>query len=90
MTITPGAGNYMVWFSAAVDNTNQNKVTFVSIYVGGTLVTHTVRKRVQGTSVSAIQSYISNVTAGQAIEVYWKVDGGTGQCYERTLTIMKI
>jgi hypothetical protein len=88
MSITPGAGNYIAWFTGTVYNSNFNKVVFASLYVGGVQVPYTVREVYKAEGAITFQAYITGVGASDAIEVYWRVDGGIGYMQERVLTIL--
>ena len=44
MSITPGAGDYHVWFSGSVEGTDTNSTQFVSLYVNGAQLPHTERE----------------------------------------------
>jgi hypothetical protein len=88
MSLTPGAGDYIVWFTATVWNQNFNKVVSVSLYVGGVQVTHTIRDIYKAETTVAFQAYITGVGASDAIEVYWYVTGGIGTMERRSLTAL--
>ena len=88
MTLTPPAGTYLVWFSAAVGNgTASNSVT-LSIYFAGTRVA--ASERVYARGANRIQTGLTciakvKVNGAQAIEGQWKVSGGVGSLAGRTL-----
>jgi hypothetical protein len=100
MTITPGAGDFLVWFSGSVENTRPvsgtNYYPFVSIYVGGVQVQHTERMITSEESIYnssfpvATHARITGVTAGQAIDIRWRTTGGTATMHERTLVVFPI
>jgi hypothetical protein len=99
MTLTPGAGNYLVFFSTSVSGTATypGEMESFSVYVGGTQVPHTLRKVYDEESLNngssfpvAIQAYVTNVGATSPIEVRWNTDLGTATAHQRTLTILKI
>jgi hypothetical protein len=70
MTITPGAGDYIVMFSAFAQADGGAKLGYFSIYVNGVQITHTERV-VNDTKngVGQAQAYVTGVGVGQAIEV---------------------
>lgn len=96
MTLTPGAGNYMVWFSTSVDHTAANDSIWVSLYVNGVQVPDTERLFRRGGAAAdtagplAFNKYITGVGAGQVVEVRWRTTGATANAYQRTLTLMKV
>ena len=93
MSITPGAGDYLVFFTGSVENTNNNKQETVSIYKNGVQIAASV---IQGnaTGGSAIpvasNAYITGLGAGQAIDVRWNVTGNTGTFHQRTLIVQRV
>lgn len=98
MTITPVAGTYLVWFSTTVDHSAQSVAVVVSIYVGGTLKTDSVRSpvpRFNGIGANSLSPCVNTngkvtVNGSQAIEIRWKVASGTGTAHQRTLDILRI
>lgn len=99
MTITPPAGTYIVWFSTTVDHSNQSVAVVLSIYVGGALVTDSVRSVVTRpnaiganslTQSIAIQNIVA-VNGSQAIEARWnRASVGTATAHQRTLSILRV
>jgi phage-related tail fiber protein len=96
-TATPGAGNYMVWFSTNVSHSASNGIVYISIFSNGVQIAESERKLVltdqkqQGQVVPLeTHTYISGLGAGQAIEVKWKTSGATASCYNKTLMIAKV
>ncbi|MBP9813902.1 LamG domain-containing protein [Candidatus Woesebacteria bacterium] len=94
MSITPGAGDYLVYFSTSIKKSTGGSDQFISLYVNGAQITHTERQIGSDTSFDAgdisshpisIQAYVASVGAGQAIEVRWKTSAGTATAHERTL-----
>lgn len=91
MTMTPGAGDYVVWFSSSVENSAGTDDQFVSLYLDGTQLAHTERQATVDSSIPgspfpvATHAFLSGVTAGQAIDVRWRTTGGTATMHERTL-----
>jgi hypothetical protein len=87
MTITPGAGSYLVWFSGSgnADSASSGTIEslFISIYVGPaatpTQQAHTERRYDQEESVDnsagvpfATQAYITGVGATDVIQIRWR------------------
>jgi hypothetical protein len=95
MTITPGAGNYLVMFSCQQQNNVAASSNIFSIYVNGVQVAASSRQdRITTATINqavALQTYVVGVLAGQVIEVRWRVPGGptTGTVSNRELTILK-
>ncbi len=95
MTLTPGAGNYMVYFGGSVENPSASD-TFFSVYVNGAQVAHSERDLFEETSFTntfypvSLHSYVSGVGAGQVIEIKWRVSAGTASITERTLVVQKV
>jgi len=93
MTLTPGAGGYLIWFTTTLENTSGAQSTTISIYVGGVQVAHTERPskgQANNPYPVATHAYVTGVTGGQAIEIRWRVSGGTGTTHQRTLTVVKV
>lgn len=94
----PAAGDYFVFFSTCVDHSAQSVAVVVSIYVGGSLVTNSVRSPVPrfnalgANSLSPCVMINEKVTVNgsQAIEVRWKTASGTATAHQRTLDILRI
>ena len=97
MSLTPGAGTYLVMFSTSVlppEDFNQ----LISLYVAGSQVIHTERQaqtaiaaHSDGPSGAGMSfQTIETLTGGQTLDVRWRVTGGTGTTYERTLTLVRI
>ncbi|MCK4692728.1 MAG: hypothetical protein KAT23_03805, partial [Anaerolineales bacterium] len=95
MSITPGAGDYLVWFSGTLMN-SATGTQYVSLFLDGGQITHTEREITTEGSipnsrfVTATHAFISGVTAGQAINVQWQTSAGTATMLERTLTVTKV
>ena len=92
MTITPGAGKYALFFTASAEGDGTDDDVAFAVFVGGAIVQHTERRWNQEGSITdsefcyAIAAEV-NPTAGQAVEIRWLVEGGTGTVHERTLTL---
>ena len=96
MTITPGAGTYLVTFSATVYASRFGTEIVGAIYTGGTLETNTEREvQVVAANYEAILSTQARVTVGasDAIEARWYVgNSGTRTIYatDRSLIIERV
>lgn len=98
MTITPVAGDYLVWFSTCVDHSAQSVAVVVSLYVGGSLIVDSVRAPVPRFNALGAQSLNpcvainGKITANgaQAIEVRWKTASGTATAHQRNLMIVRV
>ncbi len=93
MTITPGAGTYFVTWSGSVTNTNNGvERTWISLYANAAQVTATERSiGANGAAyVPAFTQAVITVAAGQAIELRWRVAGGTSTVHSRRLTLLKV
>jgi len=79
MTITPGAGTYMVMASGAYSNDTASKDSWVSIYANGAQIPHTERMFVGIAQVCcrtfATQAVVT-VAGGQAIELRLRAEAG--------------
>lgn len=93
MSITPGAGDYLVFFSGSLENTNANKQGTVSIYSNGVQIAASeVQSQMPANRPVAISTnaYITGLGAGQAIDVRWNVIGNTGTFHQRTLIVQRV
>lgn len=93
MTITPGAGTYLVFFNSDVTNGNANRTQFVSIYVNGVQAVNSEQQNFntfgnQRMSI-AVQS-LATVAAAQAIDIRWRVSANTGSMGNRSLILIKV
>jgi hypothetical protein len=93
MTLTPAAGTYLVmWTGSIVNSANGAERTWVSIYSGGSQVSATERSI--GTSGGAYSPAITHavvtVTGAQAIDVRWRVAGGTSTVRNRRLSLARV
>ncbi|MCE9538004.1 MAG: hypothetical protein K8R85_02140, partial [Bacteroidetes bacterium] len=94
MSITPGAGNYMVFFQSSVKNSSDDRTANFSIYVNGAQIAESeitifAPHRESIIPISCI-AYVTGVLAGEAIEVRWKTSGSTETCYDRTLIVYRV
>lgn len=100
LSLTPGVGDYLVWFSGSLENTipvaGVNEDQFVSIYVNGVQIAHTERQITTEELIGdapfpfAGHAYVSEVGVSDAIEVRWRTTAGTATMHERTLTVERL
>lgn len=98
MTITPVAGTYRAIGSTTVDHSAQSVAVVVSLYVGGSLKTDSVRSvvpRFNGVGANTLSPCVVThgtvtVNGSQAIEMRWKTASGTATAHQRTLTIERL
>lgn len=93
MTLTPAAGTYLVLFStSAVNSGNGAERNYFSIYSGGTQVTGTERKAgVAGGMYSVVSTQgVVTVNGSQAVEIRWRVAGGTGTAAARKMILIRM
>lgn len=93
MTITPGAGDYLVFFTGSVENTNSNKQGPISIYSNGVQIAASVIQILSAGNLAnsvSTNAYITGLAAGQTIDVRWKVLANTGTFHQRTLIVQKV
>jgi hypothetical protein len=91
MTITPPAGNYLVWFSSYGTHQSNNQELLVSLYSGGAQVIGSER------GVNVRDDWVGIATHGQvvvdgsqAIEARWRSTNGTIMVFDRTLAILQV
>ncbi|MCH7846416.1 MAG: right-handed parallel beta-helix repeat-containing protein, partial [Acidobacteria bacterium] len=96
MTLTPGAGDYLVWFSGSVEGTVDDSTQNVSIYVNGVQAAHTERQIFTEQSINftsfpvASHVLVTGLGAGETIDVRWRTTAGTATMHERTLVVVQI
>jgi hypothetical protein len=93
MVLTPGAGDYLVFFSGLVENTNTDKQGTITIYVNGLALPYTTRQELQPggrTAHIGTMAYVTGLLAGQIIDVRWNVQANTGTFYQRSLIALKL
>ncbi len=96
LSLTPGAGNYMVHASVSIDANSGGSPEFavLSIYVGGTQVANSERTILlprQTFNSGSTQAYITNVGASDAIEVRWRTTTAKLiTANERALTLIEM
>jgi len=96
MTLTPGAGTYLVLFSTSLSHSNVAGETYVSIYANTSKVaaserrlTYTDLKQI-GLIVPLATQAVVTVAAAQVIEVKWRTSTSTATAYQRAMTLLKI
>lgn len=93
MTLTPGAGDYVVMFSASIENTDGAGVNILSINVNGSAAgvsTRYSQNDAWQSATVAITTKVTGVGAGEAIAVYWSTTAGTATVHYRTLVLIKV
>ena len=93
MTLTPGAGTYLVLFSTSVSSSASNGEVLCCLYANSVQIAATESRTSQfkaGDIVEVAINKVVTVAAAQAIEVKWKVVSGTGTARARVLTLLKI
>jgi len=93
ITITPAAGTYVVRFSGSVSNGNNNRSVYASIYAAGVQNAASEREYRRGNQTITCPfacDAVVTVDGAQAITGYWRVTGGTGSMYQRTMIILKV
>lgn len=93
MTLTPGAGTYLVVFSSDWSNSGNNTSQFVSCYANGVKVGNSERQYARATTSKrdgVAINCIATVAAGQAIDIRWRVSGGTGTLGNRSISLIKV
>lgn len=93
MTITPGAGNYLVIFTASAATSGLFVEFYYSIYVGGVQVAHTEREtETNFEDAFATHAWVTSVGATDAIEVRGRnsAPAQTATIHERTLTVVRL
>jgi membrane protein YqaA with SNARE-associated domain len=94
MSLTPGAGNYVLWFICSTFNSNSSQTNSFSVYVNGVQVTGTLQSirvpAVNGSVIGSVMTYLTGVLAGQAVEIRWNTTGGTATATNREMILMKV
>lgn len=96
MTLTPGAGTYLLCFSTTVV-AGSGTIINVKVFVGGSEVAHTLRTYTVESSIANTEQVVGvfcevNPGASDAVEIRWAHTGSasTMTAHERTLTLMKV
>ncbi len=94
MSITPGAGDYLIFFNAVVSNSNNGRGVIMSLYVNGTKISSTEMQATSGVSndknTIAFSSYYTGLAAGQSIEIKWRAESNTASITNRCLIVQKV
>lgn len=93
MTITPVAGTYwIIWHGSILNSANGSERTWVSLYSGGSQVSATERSigTAGGAYFPAMTGAVVTVNGSQAIELRWRVAGGTSTVHSRRLSMLRI
>jgi hypothetical protein len=94
LSITPGAGDYLISFSGVVSNGNSGKGVIMSIYVAGVKIASSERQATSGSpddkNTIATSTYVTGLTAGQVIEMKWKAESNTATITNRTLIVQRV
>jgi hypothetical protein len=95
MSITPGAGDYLIWFSGSMEG-SATSTQYASIYVNGAQLSHSERRVFTEASIPntsfpvATHAYVTGVGAGQAIDIRWRTTAGTATMHQRTLIVQRV
>jgi len=94
MTVTPGAGDYLVAFSTTVGSSSVGTI-YASIYVNGVKQAHTERQQYQeGSIVGSYEPMMTyghvTVGAGQTVDIRWRRTAGTATAQARTLNLYPV
>ena len=95
MTLTPGAGTYLVQFNCSISVDRNSRFGRVAVFANGVLVTASERRgggqanNIQGVATQAKVT----VGAGQTIEIHWRLESTGGSpvlsTEGRTLTLLE-
>jgi hypothetical protein len=94
MSITPGSGDFMVMFNAVVSNTQAGKGVIMSIYLNNSKIESTEMQATSGkdndkNTISCF-TYVTDVQAGQSIEVKWRAESHSAKVTNRNLIVQKV
>ena len=94
MVITPGEGDYLVFFHSVVSNNKSGKGVIMTIYVNGSKISETA---MQATSANSNDknsisgnTYITDLEAGQTIEIKWRAESNTAFVTNRSLIVQRV
>lgn len=96
MTLTPGAGTYLVLFATSLLSSTNNAVQTVAVFANGTLVADTEITAIPRDTNSSsnrvpISTFgVATVADGQAIDIRWRTTAGTATAYNRKLQLVRI
>jgi len=91
-TVTPVAGDYLVWFSGEVFGSVNGGLISASIYFGGVQEAASARTVHGNQNENRVIACMGKATlnGSQAIEVRWKTSAGTASCTRRQLYLIRI
>lgn len=95
MSLTPGAGGYIVSFTGSEQSAGQTDTITVSIYKNGTQIAASeVSQRAPNQTNNSFNvstsAYITGLAAGQTIDVRWRTSAGTATMHQRTLIVDRV
>lgn len=93
MTLTLGAGTYLVFFTSDWSNSTSNGSQWLSCFANGVQVPGSERRYSRSTTSKrdgVALNCVATVAAGQAIDIRWRVSGGTGTLGTRALSLIKV
>ena len=94
LSITPGAGDYLISFSGTVSNSNSSRDVFMSIFVNGTKIAASERQVTSNTGgdkcTIATSAYFTGLLASQSIEIRWRAESDTATITNRTLIVQRV
>ncbi len=91
MTLTPGAGSYLIIFSSSTSVSGNNDTAF-SVYANGVQVAASevaVNRQASRVAVGC-HALVVGLADAQAIEIRWRTTGGTVTAGNRTLTLLRV
>lgn len=92
MSITPGAGDFLVFFDGRAEQDNDASALTVSMYHDGVQVPNTeqqLNKKDIRYHIGA-NAYVTGVLAGEVIDIRWRVTQNQGFIYNRSLIAVKL
>lgn len=84
------AGTYLCFFNAILHGNNPNNLVYYVFAVNGVVVPNCERHGQGNSDKAAVLIQPIVLAAGDALEVQWHVDGGTGEIHDRNVVILKI
>ncbi len=93
MTITPTAGTYIAFFNSNASFSTNNLTLSYSFYANAVKVTNSERQFINASTqnrTSINLHAIITVSAGQAIDVRWRISSGTATMGNRILTLVRV
>jgi hypothetical protein len=96
MTLTPGAGDYLLMFTTSAQGPASTQLAF-AVHVNGTIAQHTERTidmegSIPDTSMPVAIFCKVSPGAAEVVDIKWKRASGSGTitCHERTLTLYAV